>query len=225
MRRFALAVALAAVAAFASAGHAQIIGSFDSGNCYPFSCGPTDGVTTYQQVYSSAAFSGPITIDSLSFYQWPVDNAGGPMDPATYAVYLSTTSASVFGLSGNPADNIGPDNTLFGTFSISGDMPLVLTLTGNPFSYDPANGNLLMDVETLSGTSLGGYMSFFWADYTGVVTSRLYVNESGTTANDTGALVTGFNAVPEPSSLALGGIGVVAGLGYGWRRRRKAATA
>ena len=48
------------------------VGNYDSGNCYPFMCndsGTNVGVSIdYQQAYNSAAFSGPITVSSISWY-------------------------------------------------------------------------------------------------------------------------------------------------------------
>src|SRR5271169_4242912 len=51
------------------------VGSMDSGNCYPFMCndsGTNVGQSIdYQEAYVSTAFSGPFTVSSISWYDYP----------------------------------------------------------------------------------------------------------------------------------------------------------
>ncbi len=53
-------------------GSSVTVGNYDSGNCYPFMCndsGTNVGQSIdYQQAYNSAAFGGPITVSSISWY-------------------------------------------------------------------------------------------------------------------------------------------------------------
>lgn len=185
-----------------------IVGVFDGFNCYPFSCAPTDGRTAYQQVYSSTAFTGPINIGDLEFFQ----GIPGQMDNDTYSVYLSYSANPVNGLSStSPAANIGADYSYFGSYAIGGTMPPTLTLNGNTFDYNPAMGDLLMTVyitEPPTGFTYSSYPgSYFQADGTGLVTSRAYFGGPYGNGADSTGLVTGFSAatatVPEPASVIL----------------------
>lgn len=212
-----------------------IVGSSDAANCYPFSCFASDTGAIYQQVYNAAVFPGPLLIEALTFRLGEIDDSD-LMDDAIYTVKLTTTSAAVGGLSEVPGANLGSDAAIFGTFHISGSMPTFMTLVGNPFAYNPANGNLLMQVtvDSLIAPNGANLNAFFQADETGIDTSRGFWSERwGAWANDNQALVTEFNAVergtvftattntPEPGSLIQMGLGLTC-VGAGvWRRRRR----
>ncbi|MDR1994821.1 MAG: PEP-CTERM sorting domain-containing protein [Azonexus sp.] len=184
-----------------------VVGSHNGPSCYPFSCFASDGGIVFQQVYDSSAFSEAFDFNNVSFFLW----SDGIMDSATYTISFSTTSNPVLGLDADYSNNIGADNVFFGTYSLSGSMPSVLSLAGNMFHYDPLMGNLLMHVVVDFVDSSGNF-PMFWADYFGVSTSILVVDSWGTD-NTIGALVTQFGltetAVPEPNGIWLLGLALL----------------
>jgi len=182
------------------------------GNCFPFGCSYSG---EYQQVYSASQFSGPVTISDLEFYNTQYDSGATAMNSGTWDISLSTTSADWDTLSSTFASNIGSNNTevfsgnLYQSWAFGDTLTIDLT---TPFTYNPANGNLLMDVEVSGATAPGGSI-FFDTNYENDYMARLYCyggscGGSTTGAVDTGiGLVTGFSTttatIPEPSSLLL----------------------
>lgn len=213
---------LLSISAIVPTASAQVtVGADDGNNCYPFSCFTSDGGSVYQQVYAASAFPGQMNFNTLTFFA-DDGQAGLPMDSATYAISFYLSSVAPNSLSQIPGDNLGALLGVFGTFNVGGNMPATLELTGSDISYDPIDGNLLMQVTVESVTDINGdYSSFFRADYSGVVTSRLWLASAGDGIGE-GALVTQFSTVavatPEPASIAVLMCGV-AGLAALRRRR------
>src|SRR5277367_821101 len=174
------------------------VGGAQGGNCYPFSCGSTDGVTEYQEVYMSFAFPETLYFNTVSFSQ----AAPGPMDSATYTVSFYLTTSNVDTLSENLISNEGTLLGTLGTFELGGDMPSILSLNGTAITYNASEGNLLMDVVVTDPTVVYPYYSsFFNADFEKIEVARA-VNAS---TRDFGgldeALQTTFSlTVPEPST-------------------------
>jgi hypothetical protein len=174
------------------------IGVADTGNCYPFMCndsGTNSGISIwYEQVYSSTAFSGPVTITSATFY-WQFAQQFGGSDTLLgggYEFDLSTTSAPVNGLNGGCLScNLGADNKIVGDFiiptgGISFGTSFTFTLV-NAFTYDPSKGNLLLSIAVNNQDNVpnGSGNSYNGADDTGTVTSRAYsfLNSNSRTAD------------------------------------------
>ena len=85
-------------------------------NCFEFGCEFRTS-SRYQQVYSSAAFPGPILIREIEFYQ----AITGDLNIGSFEFYLSTTSLPVNGLDTLDFDsNLGADNSLFAVVSFNG---------------------------------------------------------------------------------------------------------
>jgi len=179
-------------------------------NSVPFGGGVGSNLgTRYQQAYSSVQFigTGPVLITSIAFLQGTV-GTGGIFAPSNYTFYLSTISAGIDTLSNfNFDSNRGADNTLFTSISLSGASPATFIISGDtPFLYDPAKGNLLMDIVVAPGGITAGSLGFpalYLArnDATGIF-SRYH---NFATGNIGFGLVTeiNFTSVPEPATFVL----------------------
>jgi hypothetical protein len=118
-----------------------------TGNCLPFGCGFSH--PEYEQVYTHGAFPGAMTITGLMFFNTQINSHEPFLQNGTWTISLSTTSADWNTLSGTFSANRGADNTQVFSGDIGQPWAFGDTLTINfstPFTYNPANGNLLMDV-------------------------------------------------------------------------------
>jgi hypothetical protein len=219
--------------------HADVtVGTFDTGNCYPFLCndsGTSVGPTMdYQQAYSHTAFSGAITITNLEFAYAAEFGGSSIMINGDYSIYLGTSASPFNALNPNQVANRGADWTLVDSLTVSGgngcDFNPVCTINlSTPFTYNPANGDLLLEViasnqDNIPNGSGNGYNE---ADDTGTVMGRNYciggVNCSSGTVDSVGLVTTfstGVSTTPEPGTLVMFGSGIL-GLAGVLRRKFK----
>ncbi len=183
----------------------------EGSNLFPFG-GPAAGFTgtEYQQVYNANQFSAAVSVNSITFFN--SFSSGQSFLPGTYTISFSTTSKAVNGLdTTNLANNFGTNTHLFATLNLSGTAGSpTITFTGTPYAYNPAAGNLLMDITySGAGGNTGLFLDAMNGDF-GTLSSRAHNYGTGFAGF---GLVTQFDvgpqaAVPEPASLAVVGFGL-----------------
>lgn len=218
---------LCLLVATASFGFAQItVGNFDNGNCYPLMCndsGTNTGTNMdYEQVYAANQFLNTVNINSITFTYASEFGGSDILLGGTYSLYWGYAApGTVNNLSTNLASNYTSGPNLLGTFTVpSGGISFGSSYTFNfaPFTYNPADGNLLIEIVAMGQDNVpnGSGNSYMESDDTGSVTSRAYCLENvGCFADSTG-LVTTFGTTtstgttPEPGTFLMLGSGIAA---------------
>jgi PEP-CTERM motif len=219
-RTLIFAAALFAVATYARAD--VLVGTpdpTDIQDCIPFGCAVSN-----QFIFDSSYFSGPISITELTFFNSRQDDPD-TFDPGTYTFRLATSTNDYLTPSATFANNVGSDVQLFATVVVgNGPIPPVFSFPGTPFNYDPANGDLLLEIDkTGSSNTFNGFVDYGPDDATFKVSRvwNLDGTASGTVEINAGPVTlfgAGAAAVPEPMTLALTGLGLA---GIAARLRKK----
>src|SRR5712692_5009815 len=176
----------------------------------------------YQQVFDASQFGrigpGGALVTTLAF-RVAASGQGFDTTLPSIRIDLSTTAKAPYALSPTFAENVGEDDAIvFGTGPLSiraggfvgpGAWDVLVPLA-RPFFYNPAAGNLLLDVRNFGGGSttyldaqvtLGDSVSAVQA-YTGDGSGSV---NSTTGLPHTGGLITLFEVtpVPEPASISV----------------------
>lgn len=160
---------------------------------YPFS----QSSMRYQQVFAASQFSGTGTITQISFRADGPSYSQGtlflPTPVANVTITLSTTTAQPGAMSKTFANNLTstPTTVYSGTLMMSSsctgpsggpnafDTRVYLT---TPFTYDPSQGNLLLDVTVNPGSAPSVPTLDAETTSSGQVTSRVYGTPSSATS-------------------------------------------
>ncbi len=199
-------------------------GGVDNG--YPFNPSISAGVNQmrYQQVFAATQFasvSGPHIITQMALRPDAVSGHPFSATISNIQINLSTTVNGPDGLSGTFSNNIGPNDAVVysGSLSLSSadtgpsggpkNFDIIINLQ-TPFLYDPSAGNLLLDVRNFSGEKT----TQMDAQYIqGDSVSRAFSQNVSYAAGDTDSigLVVQFSLVPlpEPQASWLVAIGVI----------------
>jgi hypothetical protein len=205
-----------------------------------------------QQIYDSSFFPGDELINGFSFRAFPGAAPslffGNSVDISDVVIRLSTTAAGANESGSLPsatfADNLESDVTTV----FSGALHLTTAATGTgpqpfdytvsfsqPFMYDPADGNLLLDVTIPSGATVSGPgFGFLTFDTVNTIDDGIYsvvnISDGGAASGtpSTAGAITAFSvssaAVPEPSTwmMMVTGFGILGAAM--WRRRLNSAS-
>ena len=189
------------------------------------STAPLNDVSRYQQIYAASQFSaltGPELITQIAFRPATTQGAFTYTD-SRIQFDLSTNTEAVSSLSPTFATNVGSNDqvvydsaltlTSAGTSaSGAGPFDVIVKLT-NPFLYDPAAGNLVLDIRNFGPNSTA-----FLDLGTDSSTRLVFVDNSTTAATGTVqnfGLATQFTFAPVPEASTTVSLGLLLALGLG----------
>jgi hypothetical protein len=188
----------------------------------------------FQQVYNASVFAAVVPPEGgiIREIRFRSDANGLPFDSqiGNLQINLSTTSRTVDSLSSVFGDNLGGnDQIVFGPAPYrirggSGEGFSTFIALPNPFYYNPAAGNLLVDFRILSGTGnlpAGGMFDAFNVggdSVSSVLAFGSSLPSSGSASSLGLATVFLIAPVPEPTSYALLLMGVA--VFHFWRKRK-----
>lgn len=211
-------------------------GLFFPGSAYPNSPFPLPQFSgRAHELHPAAAFdslgAGPFTLTSLA---WRPDISVNEPISSEWGFTIRLSTTDVGALSTTFADNIGPDGL---TEVFSGAVQLVTdgVPRGNglphefdyrldfhtPFVFDPQQGDLLVEMIFMAGEN----SDWFWVDGDDRVGEFIFAQPADAVEDDAvtpGVFVTQFEFIPEPSTAALAGLGVIGILT--WRQRKASKT-
>jgi hypothetical protein len=160
----------------AAANGSITIGANDNNSRYPTGLDPSANGTsfpnfqaggTYQQVYSKTAFTGPVTITQIAFASHELTSAPGTAN-YNFNISVGATAATPNALSTNLAANRGAQMVQVFTGPVTANITdgaqFDVLINVTPFTYDPANGNLLVEFTFNSAPQFsGGSLLYFRA--------------------------------------------------------------
>lgn len=174
-------------------------------------------VARLQQDYTAGNFgSNPVNISNVAFYT----TGGSGNGVGTFDLYL-TTNPNGSSLSGNFNNNVSADRILFASLTKQSFNSGVVNFSGS-FNYNPTKGDLIVDILNSNSSAF-----LFTQQFTATNTvSRVYDFNSKTSGSvdsnygiSTAFTVGNVSSVPEPTSIALLGLGL---LGFAASRRKSA---
>src|SRR6266496_6428050 len=195
------------------------------------------GQTRFQQVYDASIFAGypqGVLIDTVEYRVDSLLGHGFDTTVFNVQIHLSTTSKAVDSLSPVFAENVGSDDRLvagpapfrlfnLGGGGVQGGWEALVDIRSVPFYYNPASGNLLLDIIAPNGAVTTAFDAVDMpGDSVSSVASYFVtpIPSSGQLSTIGMSTLFVFEPVPEPSTVSIFVLGIVAA-GLAARRRMR----